>query len=67
MTEADRPAKFASTAIVYHDDGSEAARIWCADGFVSRCVTSIAEHNIPDAIAAAKVLNAAVLAQRCTA
>lgn len=51
-------SKLSSTAIIYHDDGSEAARIWCADGFVSRCVTSIAQDNIPDAIAAAKVLNA---------
>lgn len=63
----DRAAKLASTAIIYHDDGSEAARIWCANGFVSRCVTSIAEFNIPDAIAAAKVLNAAVLAERVAA
>ncbi|AWJ88899.1 hypothetical protein Sp245p_03395 [Azospirillum baldaniorum] len=45
------------TLIIYHDDGSEAARIPCANGFVSRCVSAIGAENIPDAIAAAKSLN----------
>ena len=34
--------------------------IECADEFVSRCVADIADRNIPDAILAAGVLNAAV-------
>lgn len=47
------------TLIVYHDDGAEAARIDCANGFVSRCVSAISAENIPDAIEAARILNAA--------
>lgn len=45
---------------VYDDDGAPLATFEYANGFVARCVASIADDNILDAYRAARILNAAV-------
>jgi hypothetical protein len=50
--------------IVYPDGTSEpGVEFWTANGFVSRCVSAIAEVNLPDAERVCRLLNAEAIAK----
>jgi hypothetical protein len=48
-----------AVALITYPDGQQAEgnRIECANGFVQRCVSDVADRNIPDAETLAKLLN----------